>query len=233
MHESKEPSRHQEWTVERRFFATEGEEHLLLRALSGDTAAFDHLVMPHRDAILRLTQRILRNREDAEDAVQNALLDAFCHLDAFQGRAQFSSWLTRIALNAAFMRLRTSRRRNETSLEKTCEQEPAAEFHVIESRHNPEQAYSAKELRGLLNRALLCLGPLDTAVLHLRDVQELSAREAAQILGVTERTVKSRLHRARMRLTGHASAMLAHRTTPRSPRNTAGIAFQTSKPVRA
>src|SRR5215469_4700049 len=96
---------------------TKEEENLLACARAGDTAAFASLVMPHRDGILRLTQRILRNREDAEDAVQTAFLDALRHLDAFQGRSRFSSWLSRIAMNAAFMRLRSSRRGTETSFD--------------------------------------------------------------------------------------------------------------------
>src|SRR6201997_156793 len=101
------------------------EESLLACARAGDTAAFASLVMPHREGILRLTQRILRNREDAEDAVQTAFLDALRHLDSFQGRSRFSSWLTRIALNAAFMKLRLSRRRTETSLDEMVERDNA------------------------------------------------------------------------------------------------------------
>ncbi|HEV2172350.1 MAG TPA: sigma factor, partial [Nitrospira sp.] len=88
-----------------------GDEAILLEsARAGDSAAFECLVMPHWEALLRITQGILRNREDAEDAVQSALLDAFRNLDGFHGRSRFSSWLTRIAMNAAFMRLRVSRR---------------------------------------------------------------------------------------------------------------------------
>src|SRR5215469_10725551 len=101
--------------------------------------------MPHRDRILRLTQRILRNREDAEDAVQTVFLDALRHLDGFQGRSQFSSWLTRIALNAAFMRLRSARRRTEMSLDEMFQRDSADRFQVVEARRNPEQECSVKE----------------------------------------------------------------------------------------
>src|SRR5215469_9050851 len=109
---------------------TKEEENLLACARAGDTVAFASLVMPHRDGILRLTQRILRNREDAEDAVQTAFLDALRHLDGFQGRSRFSSWLTRIALNAAFMRLRSNRRRTETSLDEIFQRDTAATFQA-------------------------------------------------------------------------------------------------------
>jgi RNA polymerase sigma-70 factor, ECF subfamily len=86
-------------SISRRPFVTAEEENVLAFAKAGDETAFARLVMPHRDAILRITQRILRNREDAEDVVQTALLDAFRHLDTFQARSRFSTWLARIALN--------------------------------------------------------------------------------------------------------------------------------------
>jgi RNA polymerase sigma-70 factor, ECF subfamily len=96
---------------------TSEERNLLASARAGDSAAFERLVMPHWDVLLRVTQRILRNREDAEDAVQTAFLDAFRNLNGFRGHSRFSSWLTRIAMNAALMRLRVSRRERETSLD--------------------------------------------------------------------------------------------------------------------
>jgi RNA polymerase sigma-70 factor, ECF subfamily len=204
--------------TERSSFVTEEEEILLACARGGDGAAFGNLVMPHRDAILRLTQRILRNREDAEDAVQSAFLDALRHLHAFQGRSQFSSWLTRIALNAALMRLRSSRRRTETSLDEMFERETAARFEVVEARPSPEQECSIKESRVLLAKALDRLGPLYAEVIHMLHVQELSAKEAARILGVPVGTVKARLHRARSRLTRHVRSMLVCRRNPASAR---------------
>src|SRR5215467_9030125 len=190
------------------------EENLLACARAGDPAAFASLVMPHRDGILRLAQRILRNREDAEDAVQTALLDALLHLHSFEGRSRFSSWLTRIALNAAFMRLRLSRRRTETSLDEMVERDTAARFEVVEARPNPEQLCSLKEARVLLAKAIDRLGPLYGEVLHMFHVQELSAKEAARILGVPVGTVKARLHRARSRLSRHLQLMLLRRRRP-------------------
>src|SRR5215470_4576923 len=193
---------------------TSDEENLLACARAGDTAAFASLVMPHRDGILRLTQRVLRNREDAEDAVQTAFLDALLHLHSFEGRSRFSSWLTRIALNAAFMRLRLSRRRTETSLDEMVERDTAAGFQVAEARPNPEQECSVIEARVLLAQALDRLGPLYGEVLHMFHVQELSAKETARILGVPVGTVKARLHRARSRLSRHVQSMLVRRSRP-------------------
>ena len=208
---------------------TNEEEGLLACARAGDAAAFASLVMPHRDSILRLTQRILRNREDAEDAVQTAFLDALRHLDGFQGRSRFSSWLTRIALNAAFMRLRLSRRRTETSLDEMVDCETAARFQAVEARPNPEQECSVNEARVLLAKALDRLGPLYGEVLHMFHVQELSAKEAARILGVPVGTVKARLHRARSRLSRHLQATLASRRRPTMAKNGCAAVFRSRR----
>jgi RNA polymerase sigma-70 factor, ECF subfamily len=208
-----EISKHRPGQVRPSLVAKE-EESLVARARAGDTAAFASLVMPHRDSILRLTQRILRNREDAEDAVQTAFLDALRHLDSFQGRSRFSSWLSRIAMNAAFMKLRTSRRKNEASLDEMVERETAARFEVVEGRPNPEQECSLKEARLLLAKAIDRLGPLYREVLHMFHVQELPAKEAARILGVPVGTVKARLHRARSRLSRHLQSMLLRQRRP-------------------
>jgi len=193
---------------------TNEEESLLACARAGDAAAFASLVMPHRDGILRLTQGILRNREDAEDAVQTAFLDALRHLDSFQGRSRFSSWLTRIALNAAFMRLRSARRRTEMSLDEMFQRDTAGRLQVVDARSNPEQECSVNEARVVLAKAIDRLGPLYSEVLHMFHVQELSATEAARILGVPVGTVKARLHRARSRLSRHLQSMLVRRRRP-------------------
>jgi RNA polymerase sigma-70 factor (ECF subfamily) len=190
-------------------FITGEEAVLLASARTGDPAAFENLVMPHWDALLRVAQRILRNREDAEDAVQTALLEAFRNLNGFRGHSRFSSWLTRIAMNAALMRLRVSRRKRETSLDEVAETGEAwARFHLVERRPNPEQQYLSKESRVLLEKGLKKLGPLDLEVLHLRGMRELSTQETATILELPVKTVKSRLHRARTKLAGHVQSIV-------------------------
>jgi RNA polymerase sigma-70 factor, ECF subfamily len=192
------------------FFIASEETTLLASARAGDSGAFECLVMPHWDALLHVTQRILRNREDAEDAVQTAFLDAFRNLKSFRGHSRFSSWLTRIAMNAALMRLRTSRRKRETSLDEMTEAgEDRAKLHLAEARPNPEQEYLSKEGRVLLEKGLKKLGPLYVEVLRLRGVQELSAKETAKILELPLGTVKARLHRARTKLTRHVQALVA------------------------
>ncbi len=201
-------------------FITSEEATLLESARAGDSAAFECLVMPHWDALLRITQRILRNREDAEDAVQAAFLDAFRNLNGFGGRSRFSSWLTRIAMNAALMRLRISRRKRETSLDEVTETgEARARFDLVESRPNPEQEYLFNEGRVLLEKGLKKLRPLYLEVLRLRSVQELSAKETARILELPVGTVKARLHRARTKLTRHVQSIAARRGHGGSVRN--------------
>ena len=189
-------------------FITNEESTLLASARAGDSGAFESLVMPHWGALLRITQRILRNREDAEDAVQTAFLDAFRNLNGFHGRSRFSSWLTRIAMNAALMRLRMSRRKRETSLDEVTETgEVRGKFHPVELRLNPEQEYLSKESRLLLEKGIKKLRPLHVEVLHLRDVQQLSAKETARLLELPVGTVKARLHRARTTLTRHVQSI--------------------------
>lgn len=193
-------------------FIAEEEAALLASARAGDSAAFECLVMPHWDALLRVTQRILRNREDAEDAVQTALLDAFRNLNSFHGRSRFSSWLTRIAMNAALMRLRLSRRKRETSLDEVTETGGIrGRFQPVESRLNPEQEYLSKEGRSLLERGIRRLRPRYVEVLRLRDVQQLSAKETARLLELPVGTVKARLHRARTKLTRHVRSIVTHK----------------------
>jgi RNA polymerase sigma-70 factor (ECF subfamily) len=193
-------------------FITSDETALLASARAGDAAAFECLVMPHRHALLRVTQRILRNREDAEDAVQTAFLDAFRNLNGFHGRSQFSSWLTRIAMNAALMRVRVSRRKKETSLEDVTETgEARTKFYPVETSLNPEQEYLSKEGRALFEEGLKRLRPIYVEVLHLHNVQELSATETARLLDVPVGTVKARLHRARTKLARHVQSIAARR----------------------
>jgi RNA polymerase sigma-70 factor (ECF subfamily) len=215
-------------------FVELAEQRLLACARGGDAAAFESLVMPHRDAILRLARRILRNQEDAEDVVQIALLEAFRHLNAFQGRSRFSSWLHRIATNAALMRLRSSRHKCEMSLDQIIEGEDRpAQFHVVESRPNPEQECSAKEVRAVLGEAIDRLRPLYKEVVHLCDVQELSAKEAARILEVPVGTVKARAHRARRKLTQAVRLMLATKRRQAVIRDQRGAALFIREPRAA
>jgi RNA polymerase sigma-70 factor, ECF subfamily len=199
---------------------TNEEATLLASARAGDSAAFECLVMPHWEALLRVTQRILRNREDAEDAVQTAFLDAFRNLNGFHGRLQFSAWLTRIAMNAALMRLRVSRRKRETSLDDVTEAgDVRARLHLAETRLNPEQQFLSNEGRVVLEKGLKKLRPIYAEVLHLRNMEELSTKETARMLELPVGTVKARLHRARTKLARHVQSIVARKRYRRNVEN--------------
>ncbi len=186
-------------TMSERFSFSENqdEQHLLACARAGDTDAFEKLVRPHRDALYRVTQRILRNREDAEDTVQTALLNAWRNLEVFHGRSRFSSWLTRIAINTAFMRLRANRYKKEVSFDEMAQADTHTGLRLVDARPNPERAFSVKEVLRLVNSVVDRLEPHHRQVFEVSVVQELTGKEAARILDVPVTTVKSRLYRAR------------------------------------
>jgi RNA polymerase sigma-70 factor (ECF subfamily) len=177
------------------------EESLVAAARSGQRAAFGELCERNAKKIFRVARRITRNREDAEDAVQDSFLNAFVHLTDFDGRSRFSTWLTRIAINSALAKLRKNRRVREVPME---EPNATAEFEThYETRDtapNPEESYSQLERKEVVSAAIGGLQPGARRVVEFHQLQELSARETAQILGVSTTAVKSRLFHARAAL---------------------------------
>ncbi|HEU5401689.1 MAG TPA: sigma-70 family RNA polymerase sigma factor [Terriglobales bacterium] len=192
------------------------EYRLLKDARNGDPRAFEKLVMPHRHRILRLAMHTLRNHEDAEDVVQLAFLQALRNLDRFRGNARFSTWLLRIAINEALMMLRRYSRACETSLDPVDEtDEIPLEQMAIDRRPSPEQTVVEQERRSVVRGAVIRLSPIFKTVMNLRYMQGLSLKETAVVLGVPVSTVKSRLHRARLRLIGNAQLELVAGVRPR------------------
>ena len=177
------------------------DEHLLVNAAKGgDVAAFEELVNRYEGKILRLTRNITGNREDAEDAMQDAFLKAYAHLDGFQQDSRFYTWLVRIAANEALMRLR-KRRPGQLSLDEPIEGDGDLMPRELEDwRPNPEREYAKAELQALLGEVIEKLEPEFRIVLVLRDIEELSTQETAEALGISVPNVKSRLLRARLKL---------------------------------
>ena len=177
------------------------DEHLLVAAAKGgDRAAFEELVNRYERKIFRLTMNITRNREDAEDAMQDAFLKSYTHLQSFQGDSRFYTWLVRIAANEALMRLR-KRRPNQFSLDEPIEGKDDVMPREIEDwGPSPEQRYAQTEMQEILNEVIEKLEPHFRTVFVLRDVGELSTEETAQALGISVPAVKSRLLRARLSL---------------------------------
>ncbi len=177
------------------------DEHLLVAAAKkGDAAAFEELVNRYEDKIFRLTKNITGNREDAEDAMQDAFLKAYSHLQDFHGDSRFYTWLVRIAANESLMRLR-KRRPNQFSLDEPVEGDTDLMPRELEDwGPSPEQGYAQAELQGILAEVIEQLGPEFRIVLVLRDLEELSTEETAEALGISIPAVKSRLLRARLKL---------------------------------
>ena len=177
------------------------EQRLIRLGLKGNQAALEALFARHSGALYQSALKLLGNPEDAEDALQEGMLSAFKNLRRFEGRSKFSSWLTRIVINAALMRLRSQRAHQTVSADQPLgEAEVTLAEQLADPAPDPERLYARKELRRLLDRNLTELPPdMRTAVL-LRDIEGLSTQEAAEALGVPENTLKSRLHRARLQL---------------------------------
>ena len=177
------------------------DEHLLVTAAkAGDAAAFEELVNRYEKKIFRLTMNITRNREDAEDAMQDAFMKAYSHLDRFHEDSRFYTWLVRIAANEALMRLR-KRRPNQFSLDEPIENEDDFVPQQIEDwGPSPEQRFAQTEMRDILRGVIEDLPHDFRIVFLLRDVEGLSTEETAAAVGISEAAVKSRLLRARLKL---------------------------------
>jgi RNA polymerase sigma-70 factor (ECF subfamily) len=177
------------------------ESILVAQARAGDAAAFTTLVNRYERKIYRLAKHITQNDEDAEDVLQEAFLKAYEHLDGFQGNSKFYTWIVRIAVNEALMKLRKRKGDRTVPLDEpvdTGEEMVAREIAVWED--NPEQRYSREEIQEILDQAVQTLKPDFRTVFTLRDIEELSTEETAEALGISIPAVKSRLLRARLAL---------------------------------
>jgi len=173
---------------------------LVAAAKSGDISAFETLVGRYERKIFRLAQNITQNREDAEDVMQESFLKAYEHLDNFQGNSRFYTWLVRISVNQALMKLR-KRRPNVVSLDEEMDTgEELMPREVQDWGPSPEERYKQTELSEILSSTIAELDPSFRIVFQLRDIEELSTEETAEALGLSVPAVKSRLLRARLKL---------------------------------
>src|SRR6266403_28853 len=173
---------------------------LVAATKSGETHAFEKLVVRYERRVFAVAQRITNNREDAEDVVQESFHKAFIHLGDFQEKSRFSTWLTRIAMNEAFMLLRRRRGVLEVLPESPGNNgEPVSEAFVDQSP-NPEESCWRRERSKLLTEAINRLGPTIRTTILLRDIEERSVKETAQILGASITAVKARVFQGRRKL---------------------------------
>jgi RNA polymerase sigma-70 factor (ECF subfamily) len=177
------------------------EEALLLAAARmGHPTAFGYLVERYAGRIRRIALRITRNREDAEDAAQECFKSAFTHFKSFRGQSRFSTWLTRIALNAALMKIR-ARRRDLVPLNDSLESLVSVKYHHgLRSSLSPEESYSRGELDSILADETVRLRPRLRGPVVLCYMEGLIARDAAKVLGISNSAIKARLRRARLTL---------------------------------
>lgn len=177
------------------------EARRIASVLAGNTREFHDLIRPYQRSAYVMALSMLKNEADAEEVVQEAFLKAFRGLHSFRAESKFGTWLLSITLNEARNRLRHQNTVKIESLDDT----PGEEEHVSPTllrswREIPSQTLERMEVRQMLQQAITCLPPIYREVLLLRDVEELSVNEAAEVLCITEGTVKVRLHRARMML---------------------------------
>jgi RNA polymerase sigma-70 factor (ECF subfamily) len=170
----------------------EPDDALIRRICAGETACFELLMRRHNERIYRTVRAVLGDDADVEDVMQQAYVSAYQHLDRFEGRARFSTWMTRIAINEAYARLR-KRHRTESA---PWENDSAMAEEPQSAGPSPEQAAARLEMQALLEQAVDTLSVPNRMVFVLRSVEGLSTAETAECLKISEEAVKTRLHRA-------------------------------------
>ena len=177
------------------------QDPMLQLALNGDQEALGRLLASYMPQLYRAALRVLGMPQDAEEALQDGLVQVVQHIREFEGRSRFSTWLTRIVINAALMRLRRRRRKVVTSLDQPLarDEQPSA-YSITDPRPNPEEIYVREERLQIFKHKLRNLPSACRSALWLRDVEGMSTREAAEALGVPLGSLKSQLHRARVKL---------------------------------
>lgn len=179
------------------------ERDLLARLQAGDEAAFEQLVRVHSGRMLAVAKRLLRNEDDAHDALQEAFLAAFRALPQFQGDSQLSTWLHRIVVNAALMKLRTRARRPQVSIEELLPAFTEDGHHADPPdpwQESASELAERAEMCDFVRRSIDALPENYRAVLLLRDILGMDTEEAARAMELTPNAVKVRLHRARQAL---------------------------------
>ena len=177
------------------------ETRLVAEAKRGHQGAFGELCERHSEKLFHTTLRITRNREDAEDALQDSLLSAFVHIRKFDGRSSFYTWLTRIAINCALMKLRKNRACHEVSIDEPVENsEERKRCEPADGTPNPEARCVQRERETMVSMAVRRLRPAIREAVQIRHLQEFSIKETAQTLGISVEATKGRLFHARVAL---------------------------------
>ncbi len=189
------------------------DEEVVARVLQGDTALFEIIMRRYNQRLYRVARAILRDDAEAEDVMQDAYVRAFQHLHQFEGRAKFSTWLTRIAVHEALARTRRRNRFEDLGTAVNAN----GESIMTSTAPSPEQQASRGELNALLEQAVLTLPDHYREVLVLRDIEEMNTADVATALDISEENVKVRLHRARALLRRELFARVGHSASAAFP----------------
>jgi RNA polymerase sigma-70 factor (ECF subfamily) len=174
---------------------------LIQKAIGGDSRANEQIFSPHTTRLHRIALSILRNKEDAEDAVQDALCSAYARLRSFEGRSSFSTWLTRIVINSALMIRRRRKGRAETSLEESFDGKTERLGHgIVDAGPNPEEICRITEIHRIVAEGIRQLPPRLREAIQLVELDGLSPADSSQVLGIRQNTFKSRISRARQKI---------------------------------
>jgi len=193
------------------------EAYLLAAAKGGCLTSFDLLCAPHATRLLKTAFKVTRNREDAEDAVQNSMMRAFVSINGFRGSSSFSTWLTRIVINSALMIRRKNANAHEVSTDEPhTSGEASLRLKIPDPAPDPEQSYVERERKRILHKAIARLRPRLRAVVEIGQLQELSIKETARILDTSVAAAKGRFFhgRAVLRKSAALRAAVLSRTNP-------------------
>jgi RNA polymerase sigma-70 factor, ECF subfamily len=214
------------------------EDGFLVAAKRGDSAAFEMLCKQSANTVFHIARRMMRSKEDAEDVVQESFQMAFVHLKSFKGGSRFSTWLSRIVINAALMKLRRKHYLRNVSLDELAEaEEPSSRFNVEDQGPDPEQLYAQKERQRILFEAMSELTPGIRKAIELRELGERSTEETARIMGISASAVKARVFHGRRKLRGKlknhvGSALTSERETSQMIGNTRDSSLDQSTAMR-
>jgi RNA polymerase sigma-70 factor, ECF subfamily len=181
--------------------AVSSERSVFQLAIAGNVAAKEHVFAGHSERLYRTAYSVLRNKEDAEDALQDGLLNAYQHLSSYEGRSSFSTWLTRIVINSALMIRRTKHAHPEASLDEILDsQSEKLPRGAIDPRPNPEETCAAIEMERLIQAQVRELPPTLRTAIRVRQTKRGPAAQSSHALGISTSAFKSRMHRARRKL---------------------------------
>ncbi len=200
---------------------------LVQQAVAGDANALELLVAPNLGRLYRVAFAILRNKEDAEDALQEGLCKAYLHLGSFQGRSSFSTWLTRIVMNSALMTLRRKRSHPESSLDEYLDDRPGRLAHIaVDHRPNQEQFCALVELDALIEEQIRKLPTSEQNVFRYYAIKGFSMKESCLALGIPETTLKSRILRTRRKIAHELQCSLGKAYGTSSQVKSAHVAYR-------